>query len=98
MRRSLLRIALLFLGALTAAALWQGGGVRGIVGWHVQSFGVAQVFTDLVIALLLAMAWMYQDARAIGRTAWPWMIATLALGSFGPLIYLLARRPRVSAA
>jgi hypothetical protein len=58
---------------------------------HFQSLGAAQVFVDLVIALVLVMAWMWRDATIAGRSPWPWIVATLLLGSFGPLVYLLTR-------
>ena len=45
-----------------------------------------------MIALTLVMIWMWQDAKATARNAWPWIVATLALGPFGPLAYLLTRR------
>ena len=72
------------------------GGRLGIVTWHVKRLGGAQVFADLVIALMLFMMWMWRAAQATGRRAWPWLIATLALGSIGPLLYLLTRRARVA--
>jgi hypothetical protein len=40
--------------------------------------------------------WMWRDAKATGRNVWPWLIATVALGSFGPLLYLLTRQSRVA--
>jgi hypothetical protein len=98
MQRSLLTIVLLLFSALTAAALWHSGGLSGIVSWHVKSWGGAQVLTDLVIALSLFMVWMWRDAKASGRNAWPWLIATLTLGSIGPLLYLLTRRVKETAA
>ena len=91
MNRALIIIVLALFGALTAAALWHHG-YWGIIGPHFQNFGAGQVFADLVIALTLAMVWMWRDARAMGRNPWPWMVATLALGSFGPLVYLLTRK------
>lgn len=91
MQRGLISITLILFGGLTAAALWYHG-YWGILAPHFQSFGGAQVFVDLVIALGLVMIWMWQDAKACDRNPWPWIIATLALGSFGPLIYLLTRQ------
>jgi hypothetical protein len=98
MPRALLTLVLTLFSALTAAALWQSGGLLGIVSWHVKSYGGAQVLADLVIALTLFMVWMWRDAKATGRNVWPWLIATLALGSIGPLLYLLTRRAKVLAA
>jgi len=91
MQRTLLIVTLILFGALSAVALWQHG-FWGIIAPHFQSFGGGQVFADLVIALTLVMVWMWQDAKATGRNVWPWIVATLALGSFGPLIYLLTRK------
>ncbi len=90
MQRTLLTITLILFGALTAAALWQHG-YWGIIAPLWQSFGGGQVLADLAIALTLILVWMWQDAKATGRNVWPWIIVTLVLGSFGPLIYLLTR-------
>jgi hypothetical protein len=91
MERSLIVVTLILFGALSAAALWQHG-YFGIFALHFQTFGGMQVLTDLVIALTLVLVWMWRDAKATGRNIWPWIIATLALGSFGPLVYLLTRK------
>lgn len=91
MQRTLLTIILILFGALTIAALWRHG-YWGILAPHFQSFGGGQVLMDLVIALTLVMVWMWHDAKATGRTVWPWIIVTLLLGSFGPLGYLLTRK------
>lgn len=96
MQRILLTITLILFGAFTAVALWQHG-FWGIIAPHFQSFGAGQVFADLVIALVLVMVWMWHDAKTTGRNIWPWLIATLAFGSFGPLIYLLTRKATVKA-
>ncbi|MBX9652521.1 DUF2834 domain-containing protein [bacterium] len=92
MHRLLIGIVLVLFGALTAVALYQHG-YWGIVAPHFQSTGAGQVFADLVIALVLVLIWIWKDARALGRNPWPWVFATLALGSFGPLVYLLTRQP-----
>jgi hypothetical protein len=95
MQRTLLTITLILFGAITAAALWQHG-YWGIIAPQFQTFGGGQVLADLVIALILVMVWMWQDAKATGRNAWPWIIVTLLLGSFGPLAYLLTRKSMVN--
>lgn len=95
MARALIVVILVLFGALTAAALWQHG-YWGILAPHFQSFGGGQVLADLVIALSLVMVWMWRDARTTGRNPWPWLAATLALGSFGPLVYLLTRPGRAA--
>ena len=91
MHRVLIVVTLVLFVALTAVALYQHG-YWGIIAPHFQSTGAGQVFVDLVIALVLVLTWLWQDARATGRNPWPWVIATLALGSFGPLVYLLTRK------
>lgn len=96
MQRILLTITLILFGALSAVALWQHG-LWGIIAPLFQSFGAAQVFADLLIALVMVMVWMWHDARTTGRNVWPWIVATLALGSFGPLVYLLTRKPGTPA-
>lgn len=88
MPRALLIITLVLFGGLSGVALWQHG-VWGIIAPHFQSTGAGQVFADLVIALTLVMVWIWQDAKANGRNPLPWIVATLAVGSFGPLVYLL---------
>ncbi len=97
MSRTLLTTTLVLFGALTAAALWQHG-YWGIFEPHFKSFGGAQVFADLAIALALCLVWMWHDAKATGRNPWPWIAVTLTLGSFGPLVYLLTRKPAGSDA
>jgi hypothetical protein len=88
MQRPLLLITLALFGTLSAAAVWQHG-FMGIFASPFQSLAAGQIFADLVVALTLVMVWMWRDAKVTGRKAWPWIAATLAFGSFGPLVYLL---------
>ena len=90
MTRALLILTLVAFSALTALALWQHG-LWGIFQPLFASTAGLQVFVDLVIALSLFMVWMWHDARRTGRSPWPWIVLTLLTGSFGPLLYLLAR-------
>ncbi|WP_181706098.1 DUF2834 domain-containing protein [Chthonobacter rhizosphaerae] len=96
MERALLLSVLAVFSALSAVALWQHG-YWGIFEPLFRSSAGAQVLADIVIALGLAIVWMVHDARATGRTVWPFVVVTLAVGSFGPLLYLLTR-PRTPVA
>ena len=69
----------------------------GFVGFYEQLLSTPagwQVLADIVISLSLVLAWMWTDAKRNGRAWWPWAALTLALGSIGPLLYLLLRRPQ----
>jgi hypothetical protein len=95
MQRSLLTIVLALFGALSAMALWQQG-YWGIIAPHFQTFGAGQVLADLVIAVTLAMVWMWHDAKTTGRNVWPWLALSIVAGSFGPLLYLLTAKRKAA--
>ncbi len=54
-------------------------------------FPTQLILFDLLIALSMVMVWMWNDARERGATVWPYLVVTLALGSIGPLVYLIRR-------
>ena len=92
--RVLLLLAVLAsFGALTTVALLDVG-FWGIIKPHFESWGAGQVLADLVILALLSGIWMVRDAPGRGLPAWPFVLMTLAAGSFGPLFYLLVREWR----
>lgn len=91
MQRTLLIVILVAFSALTAVAVMEHG-PQGIFAVAFGSTAGMQLFFDLVIALLLFMGWMWGDAKATGRNPWPWIVITLSIGSFGPLLYLITRK------
>ena len=88
MKKLVLGVVLAAFSAMTIAAVAQHGYV-GFFEYQFRSLAGVQVFADLSIALLLVLAWLWQDARANARNPYPWVVLTLAAGSFGPLLYLL---------
>ena len=61
-----------------------------------KDWASAQLFSDLTMCLVLLSSWMIVDSRRTGRTVWPWLLATMLLGSFAPLTYLLVGELRAS--
>ena len=88
--RTLVLIALIPFSVLTAIALWVDG-ITGIFASIISSWGSAQIYVDLVIAVVLISFWMYRDAKERGRNPWPWILASFVVGCFSPLVYLLVR-------
>jgi hypothetical protein len=50
-----------------------------------------QMLLDLVIACSFAIGWMVRDARGRGIASWPYVVATVFLGSIGVLAYCVRR-------
>lgn len=90
-RRTLAVLILIPFTALTIYAVARVGYI-GIFAYVLQSPAGWQVLADLVVALVLVLSWLIPEARQAGRNPWPWVLATLLLGSFGPLLYLLFGR------
>ncbi len=90
-------VAVLFdFTCLTAYAVYEVGYVGFFEAMFSNIVGIT-VGVDLFIALGLALVWMTRDAREHGISATPYVLLTLALGSVGPLAYLL-RRPEEAGA
>ncbi len=85
------------LGLVLAAFAFESGYAvyqYGYVGFFqevLSSYAASVVALDLVIALSLVTAWMWSDARERGASFWPFALLTVALGSVGPLLYLIRR-------
>lgn len=68
-----------------------GSGPVGFISLAGREPWAAQMLVDLSIALFVAWSWLRHDAKARGIPAWPYVIATLAVGSIGVLAYLIHR-------
>ena len=71
MKKLGLVVVLAAFSALTVAAVVRHGYV-GIFEYQFRSLAGLQVLADLGIALLLVLAWLWQDARATARNPYPW--------------------------
>jgi hypothetical protein len=81
-------LVLLAFADLNAYVLWQ----HGFAGfWELATANSATiaVMVDLVIALSFVSYWMWRDARRRGVSFAPYLVLTAALGSIGPLLYLV---------
>jgi len=73
---------------LSAYAVYQVGYI-GIFDYQRHSPAGWQVIIDLIIACILLLMWLISDAKAKAVNPLPYVVITVFLGSFGPLIYLL---------
>lgn len=83
-----LAVVLAGFSALTAYTVYQ----HGYIGFFQLMAANAATITasvDLVIALGLILLWIGQDAWERGISPFPYVLLTLALGSIGPLLYLI---------
>ena len=87
-------ILLTVLVAFTAWSSWitWEEGYWGFLTLALEERWGAQVLVDLVIMSFVAWGGIWKDARQQRITAWPYLVATLFLGSIGPLAYLVHRQ------
>jgi hypothetical protein len=89
-KQLLLSGALIVLLAMDAYAVY----LYGFIGFFrviFANFAGFTAFVDLLIALVLIIAWMGDDARERNASALPFIFLTIVLGSIGPLLYLIRR-------
>ncbi len=87
-RRNLALVILIPFTVLSLYAVYKVGYV-GIFDYHRHSPAGWQVFADLVIACVLILVWLIPEAKKNGINPWPYVVITVFLGSFGPLLYLV---------
>jgi hypothetical protein len=75
---------------LTVLALWKEG-IQGMFQAATSSWMSATLTVDLCLALTMVCVALYKDAKAQGRSPWPFLLLTAGAGSIGPLLYLLLR-------
>jgi hypothetical protein len=91
--RPLTVIAPLVLAAFGAFSVWVviTQGYTGFLSLAGREPWGLQLLLDLSIALCFAVGWMHRDARKRGLAIWPYVIATVLLGSIGVLAYCVRR-------
>lgn len=77
--------------AFGAYSLWALAQVGYLGLWQAgfATIGSTQITFDLIVASFLLVGFVARDCKAQGKPWWPWALATLLLGSFGTLAYLL---------
>jgi hypothetical protein len=89
-RQLVLSSALIVLFAMDAYSVYLYGYI-GFLRMVLANFAGVTAFVDLLIALVLIIVWMGEDARERNVSAIPYLVITIALGSIGPLVYLIRR-------
>lgn len=87
-------VATIVLVPFLAYSLWVVAtcGVSGLFDVTSREPWAAQLLLDLAITSAFSVHWMIRDARITGRTAWPFVAATLAVGSIAALVYVVTGR------
>ncbi|MGN7855128.1 MULTISPECIES: DUF2834 domain-containing protein [Exiguobacterium] len=89
--KPLLLVITIAFAVLTAFSIIDFG-VLAIFTEATQNTATLQIFVDLILCALFIIVWLRHDTRRTGRSFPLWAIITLAIGAFGPLLYLLTRR------
>ncbi len=89
--KPLLLVITIAFAVLTAFSIIDFG-VLAIFTEATQNTATLQIFVDLILCALFIIVWLRHDTRRTGRSFPLWAIITLAIGAFGPLLYLLTRK------
>ena len=90
-RKALIAAAVLV--PFVAYSLWvvAGFGYTGFLALAWREPWAMQMLLDLVIACSFGLGWLFADARKHSITTWPFVVATVLLGSVGLLGYVVVR-------
>jgi hypothetical protein len=89
-KQLVLSAALIVLLAMDAYSVYLYGYV-GFFRMMFANFASFNALVDLLVALVLIMVWIGEDARERNVSALPYIVLTIASGSVGPLLYLIRR-------
>lgn len=91
MKKILVPLAVLV--PFTAFSIWLtlDTGYLGFIRLAGREPWALQMLLDVGIACTVCSIWMVRDARARGARVWPYLVATVFLGSIGVLAYLVHR-------
>lgn len=96
MNKTLLISVLIAFGALTGYTLAHYGGLFAWLAFYTRDPASWQIYTDLVITMCLLLVFIRRDAEANDRPFLPWAVFSLAVGSFGPLLYFMTAKKRAA--
>ncbi len=97
--RALFPAAVLLPFAIWSTAVGIDHGYFGFIDVALREPWAMQMLLDLTISCTLVLAlWLVPDAKRHGISPWPYVVATCALGSIGPLAYLVHRGLKGEAA
>lgn len=81
--------------ALTGYAIYQHG-YLGIFALAAENSATILLTVDLLLALVMVVAWMWVDANRHGLRVWPYLLISAVFGSAGPLLYLIRRESQLA--
>ena len=96
MNRQQLAILLLIPFSILSLYSVYYAGYWGLFQYQLDHPAGWQVLADLVIACSVMFIWVFSDAKRYNRNPWPYVVITLFLGSFGPLLYLALMPKKVA--
>jgi len=89
--KALVAVAILLVFGAYSTWVVAGHGYTGFLTLAMRETWAMQMLIDLVIACSFGLGWMFADAKKHAITTWPFVVATVLLGSIGLLGYVVWR-------